>query len=83
MVQGAYSTGGHVKILFWAGAVILILGIVSLLVPIPHQENTGFKAGDINIGVQTRHDEKVSPIVSAVLIAGGIGMMMAGGRGKQ
>jgi len=72
-----------VKILFWAGVVILILGIVSLLVPIPHHENTGFKAGDINIGVQTRHDEKVSPIVSAVLIAGGIGMMMAGGRGKQ
>jgi len=70
------------KLLFWSGVVILLLGITSLFVPIPHHENAGFKAGDINIGVQTRHDEKVSPIVSAVLIAGGIGMMMAGGRAK-
>lgn len=68
------------KALFVVGLVILILGIVSLFVPLPHTENHGVKAGDLSIGVQTRHDEKVSPIVSAVMILGGAGMMIAGGR---
>ena len=70
------------KALMVIGVLLVILGIVSLFVPIPHNENKGLSAGDVHIGVQVRHDEKVSPIVSAVLIAGGIGMMMAGGRGK-
>ena len=66
------------KSLFWFGAVVLILGIVSLIVPIPHTEHEGIKAGGISLGVETRHEEKVSPIISAVLILGGAGMMIAG-----
>jgi hypothetical protein len=68
------------RALFLAGLLLLILGIASLFVPIPHTEQHGIKAGDVNIGVQTREHERVSPIISAVLIAGGIGMMIAGGR---
>ena len=37
-------------------------------------------AGGVQRGVQVRHDEKVSPIISAVLIIGGIGLMVAGSR---
>ena len=66
------------KALFWFGLVVLILGIASLLVPIPHTEREGIKAGGVSLGVETRHDEKVSPIISAVLIVGGAGMMIAG-----
>jgi hypothetical protein len=62
--------------------VVLILGIASFLVPMPHSENHGIKAGDMSIGVQTTHNEKVSPIISAVLVLGGAGMMIAGGRGR-
>ena len=62
------------------GVVLLILGIASLFVPIPHNENKGLSAGDVHIGVQVRHDEKVSPIISAVLIIAGAGLMFAGGR---
>ncbi len=68
------------KALFFVGLVVLILGVLSLFVPLPHTENHGVKAGDISIGVQTRTDEKVSPIVSAVMILGGAGMMISGGR---
>lgn len=68
------------KVLFWVGMVVLILGIVSLVVPIPRNEREGIKAGGISIGVETRHEEKVPPIVSAVMILGGAGMMIVGKR---
>jgi hypothetical protein len=66
------------KMLFWIGLVVLILGVVSLLVPIPRNEREGFKAGGISIGVETQHSEKVSPIVGGVMILAGAGMMIAG-----
>ena len=70
------------KTLFLAGLIVLILGIASFFIPIPRTENHGIKAGDVSIGVQTHDSERVSPIISAVLILGGAGMMIEGGRGK-
>jgi len=70
------------KIVLIAGLLMIVLGIASLVVPIPQTETHGFKAGDVNIGVQTSHSERVSPIISAVLIAGGIALSIAGGRGR-
>ena len=64
--------------LFWIGLVVLILGFASLLVPIPRNERHGIQAGDVSIGVTTRTDEKLSPIVSAVMILGGAGLLIAG-----
>ena len=66
------------KMLFGVGLVVLILGIASFFVPFPQQENHGIKIGDAKIGVQTEHIERISPIVSVVLILGGAGMMIAG-----
>jgi hypothetical protein len=63
--------------LFWTGLVVLILGITSLLVPIPRNEQDGLKVGSVSIGIETRQSEKVSPIVSAAMILGGAGLMMA------
>lgn len=68
------------KALFWIGTVVLILGLVSLVVPIPRSEREGFKAGGLSVGIETQHEEKVSPIVSAVMILGGAGLMIAGKR---
>ena len=68
------------KMLLYAGVLLLVLGIASLVVPIPHNETNGIKIGDANIGVQTSHSERVSPVVSAVLIAGGIALAIAGAR---
>jgi len=67
-----------VRLLFWVGVIFVVLGIASLVVPIPHTERSGVKVGGSSIGIETTHDEKVSPIISAVLIAAGAGMMMAG-----
>jgi hypothetical protein len=66
------------KILFWMGIVVGILGLASLVVPLPHTEREGVSAGGVSIGVQTQHSERVSPIVSCALILAGAGMIVAG-----
>ena len=66
------------KPLFWIGLVVLILGFVSLVVPIPRNQRQGLEAGGMSIGVEVRTEEKVSPILSAVMILGGAGLMIAG-----
>lgn len=63
--------------LFWIGLVVLVLGFASLFLPIPRSEREGFKAGPLSVDVKTRHDENVSPIVSAAMILAGAGMMIA------
>jgi hypothetical protein len=68
------------KILLFAGVLLVGLGIASLFVPVPRSETQGIRIGDTNIGVQTSHSERVSPIISAVLMAGGIALAIAGAR---
>ena len=68
------------KALFWVGLAVLILGIVSLVVPIPHRDREGVTIGNLSLGVETRREEKVSPVLSAVMILGGLGTMVAGRR---
>ena len=70
------------KALLWLGLVVLVLGIASLFVAIPHSEREGIRAGNIDIGVQVKHSERVSPAITAALIIGGVGLMIAGGRGR-
>jgi hypothetical protein len=66
------------KPLFVVGIVLIVLGVVSLIVPIPHSEREGIQAGGMSMSVQTQHSERVSPFISAVLILGGAGLMIAG-----
>jgi len=58
--------------------VVLVLGVASLVVPIPRSEREGFRAGGVSVGVETRHEQVISPFVSAVMILGGLGTMVAG-----
>jgi hypothetical protein len=71
------------KNLLFVGLLLVVLGVASLIVPIPHSESHGVKIGDANIGVQTSHSERVSPIISIVLIAGGIALTIASARGSK
>jgi hypothetical protein len=57
--------------------VLLVLGLVSLFVPLPQNERDGIRIGGVSIGVETRHEEKAPPIVSAMMILGGVGLMIA------
>jgi hypothetical protein len=71
------------RILLYAGLLLMALGIASFVVPIPHTETQGIKIGGANLGVQTSHSERVSPVISVVLIAGGIALSIAGSRTRS
>jgi hypothetical protein len=62
------------------GLVVLVLGILSFVVPIPTSKTHELKAGDASIGVTTHHDEKLSPVVGGVLCAAGVVLLVAGSR---
>lgn len=63
--------------LFWIGTVLLVLGIVSLFIPIPHSEREGVKAGGISLGIETKYEEKLPPIASGAMIVAGASLMIA------
>ena len=69
------------KTMFLVGLAVLILGIVSFFVAVPHTENHSIKAGDVDIGVQTHESKKIPPAVSAIIVVAGAGLMIAG-RGR-
>ena len=66
------------KAVFWIGVIVLILGLASFVVPIPQTERNSVSAGGITLGVKTQHQETVSPAISAVLLLGGAGLIIAG-----
>lgn len=68
------------KSLSLIGAVLVILGVLSFVVPISHTENHDVKIGDTKIGVQTQNREKVPTPASATLIGVGILAMIVGSR---
>jgi uncharacterized protein YjeT (DUF2065 family) len=70
------------KALFALGLVLLILGIGSFVIPIPHRENHGVKIGDTSVGVTTQHNEGVPRAVSLILVVAGVAMTIAGARGR-
>ena len=64
------------RILFIVGLIVLVLGMLSFFVPVPHTERHGLDAGDIHVGVNTHHDEMLPPYVGVILIVVGGGLMV-------
>ena len=62
------------------GILLLVLGVLALVVPIPQREDHSVKIGDAKIGVQTQHGEKLPPAVGIVLVAGGVLALVLGSR---
>ena len=71
------------RVLLVVGVVLVLVGIASLFVPIPRRERHGIDAGGLSVGFETTSREKVHPVVSAVLIGGGIALMLAGKGGLR
>ncbi len=60
------------------GVVLLVLGLLVFVVPVPHRESHGVKIGDAKIGVETETSEKLPPAVGIVLFAGGVLALVTG-----
>lgn len=71
------------KALFWAGLVIAILGVASFFVSVPQREKHGVEIGGASVGIETKTSQRLPAYVGAVMIVGGIGMMLAGGRSQR
>jgi len=65
------------KALMLVGVLVLVLGILSFFVPVPHSEHHGVDIGDAHVGITTHEDDKVPPAVSIVLVVVGAGLMIA------
>jgi len=66
------------KALPLAGVLLLLLGVLSFVVPVPHSEKHGVKFGDAKISVETQSSDKLPPAVGVVLIAGGVVALILG-----
>ena len=62
------------------GVVLLVLGLLSFVVPVPHSEDHGVKIGDAKIGVTTQSSQKLPPAVGITLLAGGVLVLAVGSR---
>jgi len=64
--------------LAFVGVLLLVLGLLSFVVPIPHRENHSMKIGDTRIGARTESDQKLPPEVGIILLAGGVLSLVLG-----
>jgi hypothetical protein len=58
------------KNLAFVGVLLLVLGVLAFVVPVPHSEDHGVKIGDAKIGVTTQSSEKLPPAVGIALLVG-------------
>jgi hypothetical protein len=62
------------------GVVVLVLGVLAFIVPVPSSETHGAKIGDTTIGVTTHTRKKLPPVVGGVLCVAGAVMLISGTR---
>jgi uncharacterized membrane protein len=64
----------------FVGVLLIVLGLLAFVVPVPHSENHGVKIGDAKIGVQTQTSEKLPPAAGIILLVGGVVALALGAR---
>ncbi len=60
------------------GVLLIVLGVLSFVVPVPHRERHGVKIGDAKFSVETENSERLPPAAGIVLLAGGVVALVLG-----
>jgi len=60
------------------GVLLIVLGVLSFVVPVPHRERHGVKIGDAKFSVETENSERLPPAAGIVLLAGGVIALVLG-----
>jgi hypothetical protein len=68
------------KNILFVGVLLLVLGLLAFVVPVPQSQDHGVRIGDARIGVQTRTSHKLPPAVGTILLAGGVVALVIGSR---
>ena len=68
------------KALRMVGVLLLVLGFLSLIVPLPRRERHGINVGDAKFSIQTESTEKLPSAVGIVLVGGGVVALILGFR---
>jgi len=66
------------KAIALVGILLLVLGVLAFVVPVPHGENHSANIGNTSIGIHTEHSQKLPPTVGIVLLAGGVVALVVG-----
>ena len=64
----------------WIGVLLLVLGIASFFVSIPTKERQGVKLCGASVGVETTSSQHLPTWASALLLIGGILVIVVGSR---
>ena len=64
------------------GIVVLVLGILSFVVPLPHNERHGVNLGDASVSVTTHHQQVLPPAIGGILCAVGAVLLIVGMRSR-
>ena len=62
------------------GLILIVLGVLSLFIGIPHQHSSGIQVGGAKVGVQTQTSDRIPLPASIVIIAVGGVLAFVGGR---
>jgi hypothetical protein len=68
------------KALAIVGIVLVLIGILSFIVPVPHQQDHSVKIGDSKVGIQTQTSEKIPVTASIALVGAGVVALALGSR---
>jgi len=60
------------------GVLLLVLGVLSFVVPVPHRERHGIKVGDAKFSIQTESSQKLPSAVGIILIGSGVVSLILG-----
>lgn len=62
------------------GVLLVVLGVVAFLVPIPQRHEHSVRIGDARFGVQTEDSRKLPMPVGIALVASGVVVLLLGNR---